>query len=146
MSRWIPILGAIALTVGPLAAGDAAMAEGRRDERRGEWSQRDHARDNGRDNGRRYEAPRPRQAPQWSRGNNGRWSRSDGYDPRYDAPPSYRMPGPGRYLAPGRPAIIEDYPRYRLRTPPHGFTWVKMGEGYALVSTRTGQIFDVIPY
>jgi Ni/Co efflux regulator RcnB len=40
--------------------------------------------------------------------------------------------------------IVDDYRRYRLRTPPAGFAWVRMGRGFALVSMRDGQVFDVV--
>lgn len=40
--------------------------------------------------------------------------------------------------------IVDDFRRYRLRTPPAGFAWVRMGNGFALVSMRDGQIFDMV--
>ena len=33
--------------------------------------------------------------------------------------------------------------RYRLRPPPHGYNWVRVGDGFALVSPE-GQIFDMV--
>jgi Ni/Co efflux regulator RcnB len=44
-----------------------------------------------------------------------------------------------------RGGVVEDYGRYRLRPPPRGYSWVRVGGGYALVSTMTGQVFDVVP-
>jgi Ni/Co efflux regulator RcnB len=41
-----------------------------------------------------------------------------------------------------RGAVVEDYRRYRLRPPPHGYAWVRMGDGFALISLDDGQIFD----
>lgn len=40
--------------------------------------------------------------------------------------------------------IVDDYRRYRLRTPPAGFAWVRVGDGFALVSMADGQIFDMV--
>ena len=83
----------------------------------------------------------------------GRW---DGGPPQaygYPGPPSYerRLPPPGYGLRRGglvppqfRGAIVPDYGRHRLRPPPPGFAWVRMGDRYMLVSRSTGQIFDVI--
>jgi Ni/Co efflux regulator RcnB len=84
----------------------------------------------------------------------GRW----GYAPPAEA----YVPYPGAPVYPGRPpaayglrrgemmppeyrgAIVPDYGRHRLRPPPPGFAWVRMGDRYMLVSRSTGQIFDVI--
>lgn len=59
----------------------------------------------------------------------------------YDAPRQLRPGGqvPGGY----REGRVEDYWRYRLRAPPHGYAWYRTGEGFMLVSPD-GQIFDVI--
>jgi Ni/Co efflux regulator RcnB len=40
--------------------------------------------------------------------------------------------------------VVPDYGRYRLRPPPPGFAWVRVGDRYMLVSRATGQIFDII--
>ena len=40
---------------------------------------------------------------------------------------------------------MTDYGRYRLRPPPRGFVWVRTGNGFAMVSRETGQVFDVVP-
>ena len=83
-------------------------------------------------------------------------TRWDGRPPEtyaYPGPPSYvrRLPPPGYGLRRGglvppqfRGAIVPDYGRHRLRPPPPGFAWVRMGDRYMLVSRATGQIFDVI--
>jgi Ni/Co efflux regulator RcnB len=41
--------------------------------------------------------------------------------------------------------VIQDHARYRLRAPPRGYSWVRMGNGFALIQESTGQVFDVIP-
>jgi Ni/Co efflux regulator RcnB len=54
---------------------------------------------------------------------------------------------PGRYLPPNfQGEIIDDYGRYRLRPPPRGYAWVRIGRDLALVSMDDGRIFDVAPY
>jgi Ni/Co efflux regulator RcnB len=102
-----------------------------------------------------YGGPQDRGGPQGRGGD--RW----GYGPPRQ---SYSSPYPGRPVYPyGAPpearygarrggmlppqyrgAIVPDYGRHHLRPPPPGFAWVRMGDGYALVSRDTGQIFDVI--
>lgn len=80
--------------------------------------------------------------------------------PRYDERPRYGDSAPPRargFAAPPPNArrggylprnfsgeIVDDYRRYRLRTPPAGFAWVRMGNGFALVSMADGQIFDMV--
>jgi Ni/Co efflux regulator RcnB len=94
--------------------------------------------------GGRGERAEPRYEPRYERRAEPR------YDPRaYGPPPGAYAPAPhrGGYLPPqaGGPAI-QDYGRFRLRAPPRGYAWVRTGGGYALVSTATGQVFDVVPY
>lgn len=83
----------------------------------------------------------------------GRWAEpryEQRYDPRAYAPPrgSYAAPPRrGGYLPPQAGGqVIEDYGRFRLRAPPRGYEWVRVPGGMALVSTMTGQVFDVVPY
>jgi Ni/Co efflux regulator RcnB len=63
--------------------------------------------------------------------------------------PGYR-PGfapwrPGGFLPSQYPAfIVDEYWRFHLRRPPYGFHWVQAGGAFLLVSTTTGQIFDVV--
>ena len=64
--------------------------------------------------------------------------------PRRGPPPGYGVRRGGLIPPQYRGAIVPDYGRHRLRPPPPGFAWVRMGHGYALVSEQTGQIFDVI--
>jgi Ni/Co efflux regulator RcnB len=74
---------------------------------------------------RRFEEPRPMPAPEMRRG--GRLRPGAVLPPEYRGPPVY------------------DYGRYRLRPPPHGYAWVRVGGGYALVSLIDGRIFDIVP-
>jgi Ni/Co efflux regulator RcnB len=85
----------------------------------------------------RYEArPRDDERPRYGYGD--RPPRTEGFAP----PPSARR---GGYLPRNFSGeIVDDYRRYRLRTPPAGFAWVRMGRGFALVSMRDGQVFDVV--
>jgi len=70
--------------------------------------------------------------------------------PNYmDSPrPNYMSPAPGvtarRGYAPDsfRGGVVDDYRRYRLRPPPQGYDWVRMGNGFALVERDSGRIFD----
>lgn len=69
--------------------------------------------------------------------------RETGPRPRGFAPPSPRR---GGYLPPDsyRGAVVQDYRRYRLRPPPQGYAWVRVGGGFALVSLADGRIFDMV--
>jgi Ni/Co efflux regulator RcnB len=71
------------------------------------------------------------------------------YDPRaYGPPPGAYSTAPrrGGYLPPMSGEAVQDYGRLRLRPPPRGYAWVRTSGGYALQSTMTGQVFDVVPY
>lgn len=94
--------------------------------------------------GRRYEEDRPRyedrqrgdERPRYGYGGNA--PRPQGFAP----PPSARR---GGYLPRNFSGeIVDDYRRFRLRTPPAGFAWVRVGNGFALVSMSDGQIFDMV--
>jgi Ni/Co efflux regulator RcnB len=96
----------------------------------------------------RYEDPRGRyeEAPRsrYEEAPRGR------YGGRYEeeGPPAYMRrgysPRPGGYLPPDyRGAPVGDYQRYRLRPPPRGYSWIHVGNGFALVGPD-GQVFDVI--
>lgn len=62
--------------------------------------------------------------------------------------PNYMSPAPGvsarRGYAPDsyRGGVVDDYRRYRLRPPPQGYDWVRMGNGFALVERGSGRVFD----
>jgi Ni/Co efflux regulator RcnB len=71
--------------------------------------------------------------------------------PEYrDSPrPNYMSPAPGvsgrRGYAPPesyRGGVVDDYRRYRLRPPPQGYDWVRMGNGFGLVERGSGRIYD----
>lgn len=155
MKRLFLTLAAVAALAGPLAAAGDAVAQGRSGrghqergwdrggrggdwnpgrgrgyEREGRWERRDYGRPRG------YGPPRGYAPPQ-------------GYVP-YGAP-RFQAPGPqygvrrGGYLPPGYGgAMLDDYRRYRLRPPPPGYAWYRVGDDYLLVSQRNGLIFDVI--
>jgi Ni/Co efflux regulator RcnB len=59
-------------------------------------------------------------------------------------PPAYGVRRGGQIPPEYLGAIVPDYGRHRLRPPPPGFGWVRMGNRYMLVNRGTGQIFDVI--
>lgn len=81
------------------------------------------------------------------------------FEPRMDPRPESRAearaegrpggfaPAPrrGGHLVGQGGATIDDYARYRLRPPPRGYAWVRVGGGFALVAGATGQVFDVVP-
>ena len=115
----------------------------------------------------RYEEDRRARVPALGYGDEPRARRYDDEAPRYEPRPRdedrprYGYEGGGRRppqgFAPPPSArrggylprsfngeIVDDYRRYRLRTPPAGFAWVRMGNGFALVSMRDGQIFDMV--
>jgi Ni/Co efflux regulator RcnB len=130
-----------------LLAGGDALADGKG---------RDH------DHGRREWRADPRGEPRDDPRYNPRGDRGPRADGRWrERPPEepYVVPGPayGRRMPPGyglrrgglappdyRGAEVPDYGRLRLRPPPPGFAWVRMGGRYMLVSRATGQIFDII--
>lgn len=66
-----------------------------------------------------------------------------------EAPPPrmLRAPSPrrGGYLPDSyRGAVVDDYRAYRLRPPPRGFSWVRVGAGFALVDMSDGRIYDMV--
>lgn len=142
MKRLTVMLAAAAVAASPLAV-DLANAQGR---------------GGGRDDAR---------AERWRGGEERRWPRfeeragRDRFEDRrrredrrlFSPPPEYgdvprggpRMLRPGGYLPPGyRGGMVQDFQRYRLRPPPHGYAWVRAGNAFLLVSLVDGQIFDVI--
>ncbi|MBU2152801.1 MAG: RcnB family protein, partial [Alphaproteobacteria bacterium] len=62
--------------------------------------------------------------------------------------PNYMSPAPGVAARRGPPdgyrggGVVDDYRRYRLRPPPQGYDWVRMGNGFALVERGSGRVFD----
>lgn len=91
-----------------------------------------------------------RGGPGWGREPRGAWGRAPA--PGYYGPPpgAYGPPRPygvrrGGYLPPEvRGGVVGDYGRYRLRPPPRGYTWMRVGNAFLLMNMATGQIFDVI--
>lgn len=148
MKRLLLTLAALAATAGAPFA-DTAFAKDRGPGDRGPGGRWEAAQ------GRGHEGPRGGQ--RWERPSRGgydgprrdeRSRRDDG--PRherreFDAPPPPRAVRPGGYLPPQyRGAPVEDYPRYRLRPPPEGYGWRRMGDAFVLMD-RNGQVFDIIP-
>ena len=144
MKRLILGIAAAAVVAGPIAAAGEAAAQSRdRWERRDDrWDRRDNGREEWRDNRR------------WDR------SRYNGYYYRntwfYGPPPPAYYDD--RYYRPGfapwrRGAVlpryyrdyrVNDYYRYRLRPPPRGYAWYRVGDDYLLAAVASGLIFDII--
>jgi Ni/Co efflux regulator RcnB len=169
MKRLILTLLAAAALAGPLSLPTPVMAdrggEGRGDrhgdrggdqggERRGgDWKRGGDWNRGGREG--RYEGERRGGGQDWDdRRYNGYWYNnrwSYGPPPQsYFGSPFYR-PGysnwrRGGYLPPYYNGwIVSDYWAHRLRRPPVGYHWVRIGGDYLLVSNRSGLIFDIIP-
>jgi Ni/Co efflux regulator RcnB len=142
-------IAAIAAFASTLLAGGDALADGRghdRDRDRREWRQpqrewRQPQRDWREDRD-------PRAGGRWQeRAPQGYAVPGPGYGPGYGRrppPPNYGLRRGGLVPPEYRGAVVPDYGRLRLRPPPPGFAWVRMGGRYMLVSRETGQIFDVI--
>lgn len=67
--------------------------------------------------------------------------RDPGYEPGYSAwrrgaalPPFYRG------------YVVADPQRYRLRPPPRGFIWYRVGDAFLLTDMASGVIFEIVPY
>jgi Ni/Co efflux regulator RcnB len=158
MRRFFPLLG-LALALGVLPAAGAALAG-----ERGGWSRGGHEHGGAERGGPERGGPeRGRGGPAWGRGGErgpppgwrggGRIESPEGPPPdAYYAPPpgaytprhGYGMRR-GGYLPPGvGGAYVPDPGRYRLRPPPRGYTWVRVGNAFLLMNMATGQIFDMI--
>jgi Ni/Co efflux regulator RcnB len=154
MRRFPPtlVLAAIALALLPLA-GAASAHEHDGWGGRGGWAQAaEHDRGRGGQGWRGGERPPP---PGWSHG--GRQAMPPPPGAYYQGPPGYYPapepygPPPGGYLRRGghlppgiRGEAVPDLGRYRLRPPPPGYAWVRVGNAFLLMNTQTGQIFDMI--
>jgi Ni/Co efflux regulator RcnB len=159
MKRFILTLAAIASVAGPiLATASSAMADPR-------WDRHDERRDS---RWERHDDRRDRRDGRWDR----REDRWDGREDRWDAgrhngyyynnrwaygPPPvtyYHDPGfrpgyqtwrRGGYLPPYyRGYVVNDYARYRLRPPPRGYYWYRVGDDYLLAAVTTGLITDLL--
>lgn len=155
MRRLILTLAALAVVAGPLAVVDASAQPGRgRGQGQGQGrgqAQRQIERGNGaraqppglaRERG--FEGP-----PGLARGQREREERMPA--PRYVPAPAYGDAAPregvrrGGMLPPTyRGAPVYDPGRYRLRPPPPGYAWYRVGDDFLLVSEMSGLIFDVI--
>jgi Ni/Co efflux regulator RcnB len=149
MKRLILSLAALMAATGPLAA-TPAQAQGRWS-REESWERReDH-----------YERRDDYERRRWEGRNAEHNRRSEYYGNRrwsYPQPPGpsayYGRPPPrsgypswrrGAYLPPMyRGEMIRDYPRYRLRAPPRGYTWYHVERDYMLTGP-SGVIFDIVP-
>ncbi len=60
--------------------------------------------------------------------------------PQQALPPLMEVEPRSRRMGP-----VENYGRHRLRPPPRGFAWVRTPQGFALVSTTDGRVYDTIP-
>lgn len=166
MKRLILLLAAAASVASAMPLAAPALArdgdQGRRAERqesRGRGGERGYERRGGPDRGDahrgrredrgrdrpRYEEDRPRyERPRYEE----RRRDDDRGRPDYmQGPrPNYMRPAPGvrrGYVPDGyRGDVVGDYRRYRLRPPPQGYAWVRMGNGFALVEMGSGRIFD----
>jgi Ni/Co efflux regulator RcnB len=158
MKHLVLSLAAAAAVAGPIAAGaTAAYAQprdyydrwDRRDDRRdNRWDRRDDRRDYRRDrrDDRRYS--------HWDRGRhngyyyNNRWYYGPPPAAYYGSPyyrPGYTAWRRGAYMPPYyREYVIYDYDRYRLRRPPPGYAWHRVGSDYLLVALATGLILEII--
>lgn len=72
------------------------------------------------------------------------------YDPRGpQRPPGPRLDrgfGPGQILPPGvRGGQLQDFSRHRLRPPPPGYDWVRVGPDIYLMQRSTGLVLEMIP-
>lgn len=146
MKRLILMMAAAAGVATAIPLGEPAWAQGRG--REAERQERGPDRPRGEDR-RREERPRDTRPALGYERREDRGRRWDEDAPQYGGQrerwdEAYRPGDRRRGFAPDayRGAVVEDYRRYRLRPPPHGYAWVRMGDGFALISLDDGQIFD----
>ncbi|TAL33513.1 RcnB family protein [Phenylobacterium sp.] len=170
MKRLLLLMAAVACVTA--ATPPAALASPRDDQERGrtERQDRDRTRESGeRERGERRDDRAAGRDPDANRGRapvlgygdeRSRYAPRPRYEPRPqdDERPRYGGgPRPQGFASPPPAArrggylprnfngdVVDDYRRYRLRTPPAGFAWVRVGGGFALVSISDGQIFDMV--
>lgn len=140
----MPRFTTIALLAAALAAGAAAQAQDRRDNRdhdnrghddRGRYEQRDHRDDRGPDryaDGRRNDRFDYRQ--------DDRHDRDRGAGPRHDLRKGGRLPAEYR----NRQYVVDNWRDHRLSAPPRGHHWVQAGNDYVLAAIATGVITQII--
>jgi Ni/Co efflux regulator RcnB len=144
MKRLLLILAAAAGLAGAAAPGAIALA------RDGDQGRRAERHDRGPDRARRWEGERPGRGDggrRWRDEDRRRFGEDRGGAYRRDEGPrrADRAPRRGGYLPDSyRGGFVDDYPRYRLRAPPRGYAWVRVGGGFALVSLEDGRIYDMV--
>jgi Ni/Co efflux regulator RcnB len=173
MKRLILSLLAVAAVAGPLPLGSAAVAKDKPDHqaqrgdygnrggdrggpsrgRGGEgWRENNRGRGAERGGGERGASERgggERRDYERRGGDRGEWRAPPRSD--YGPPPGYGYAPPrayglrrGGYMPPQvQGGVVEDYGRFRLRPPPRGYDWVRVGDDFLLVAPD-GQIFDMI--
>lgn len=152
MRRLILGLAAAVAVAGPMALASPAHAERKGERHEQRWERREEHWEGGPGRGR--SGPPPGQLRKWEQGRhngyyyNNRWFY--GPPPRaYYGDPHFR-PGfsawhRGAYLPPSyRGYVVEDYYRYRLRPPPRGYAWYRVGDDFMLTAIGSGLIFDII--
>jgi Ni/Co efflux regulator RcnB len=124
MRRMLVAAMAAATLMAPLADALAqGRGNGRGDDRRGE---------------RRAERSFEREAQRAPRG-------AQGDRRAYQAPPPQGW-NRGQVLPPPyRGGQIQDFDRHRLRPPPHGYNWVRVGPDIYLTQRSTGLVVEAIP-
>jgi Ni/Co efflux regulator RcnB len=152
MRRFRHLIAIAAAVLAVLPLGSAAMAGDHG------WERGEHGRGGERGGG----------PPGWSHGDRGErgpppgWERGERGGRQPMPPPGYYRAGPrgyyppppmayggylrrGGHLPPGvRGEVVPDLGRYRLRPPPPGYDWVRVGNAFLLMNRETGQIFDMI--
>jgi Ni/Co efflux regulator RcnB len=160
MKRMILMMAATASVLAAMPTAAPAFA---RDGDQGRRGERSEGRGRGQERGaerreerraddpprvRREDDRRPREAADRPRGDDRRRYDEEARPNYMQGPrPNYMRPAPGSgrrgYLPDrGRSDVVDDYHRYRLRPPPQGYAWVRMGNGFALVEMGSGRIFD----
>lgn len=148
MKRALLLMAAVASVATAMPLAGPALADdggqGRRAERSDDRGAKARGAGRGqRENrGRRDEAPRRRYEDDRPRYEGPR-RYEDGPRPTYMRPPGDGGRRSGAYLPDNyRGGVVDDYRRYRLRPPPQGYAWVRMGNGFALVEMDSGRVFD----
>ena len=163
MKRLILSLAVAAAVAGPIAASATSAAA----QDRGRWDRREDRYDRREDYRDRREDRRDRREDRWdrrddNRGGYGNWDRGRHNGYYYNNRWSYGPPPQAYYgnpqYRPGyaswrrgahlpsyyRGYVVHDYGRYRLRQPPRGYAWYRVGDDYLLAAVASGVIFDII--
>jgi Ni/Co efflux regulator RcnB len=172
MKRLILTLLAVAAVAGPLAVVSAAVAKDKGDQaqrrdngnrggdrggpsrgRGGEGWREDNRGRGGEGRGGERQGRERQGGERWGDERRGRDRGEERAPPRsaYGPPPGYGYAPPrayglrrGGYMPPQvQGGVVQDYGRFRLRPPPRGYDWVRVGDDFLLVAPD-GQIFDMI--